>query len=74
MIKYYIIDNDDGNTNIYEMTKDQIEKELNEKIELNYLEKIESTDTSDWGNKSLIIKGEIVIPRAKQKIIRYEVE
>ena len=74
--RYYGINNIDGNTNVHEYTKEQLEKKLNKEAR-NYdqfLESIYNNQTDYWAGFSLIIKGKIIVPKDVKVVIRKEVE
>jgi len=78
MEKYYIIKNSDGNTTVDEVTKDELINRINPEEpyygDKNFLQKITDKDTNYWGENILIIKGCIVIPKEKEKIVTYDIE
>lgn len=72
---YYLIRNDDGETFVREMTKEQIEAFVNDhliKSDLCWHIAPSNTDTNYWGGKYLIIKGQIVVPKPVEVVKRYE--
>lgn len=74
---YFTISNSDGDTYVYEATKESLLKELDEgdlSIDEILTEIPESNDTNYWGGKTLIIKGEIVVPKPVTVVEKYELE
>jgi len=73
-MKYYVICNGGGDTYVREFTKEELLAELDDGAWSSdeILEKIESRDTSYWGEKILIIKGEIVTPMKKEVGARHD--
>ena len=75
---YYLIRNVDGDTTVFEYTKEQLMKLLNEDyIDLNidFFDTIPlRNNTNYWGNNILIVKGKIVKPKPKMQITRYTVD
>lgn len=76
-MKYYLIHNSDGDTMVSEYPKkDELLKEIEngewgEKLE--FLAAIpEHRDTNYWDGKMLIIKGEIVTPKKKEVVTKYD--
>lgn len=75
---YFVIRNSDGDTSICQMTAEELKKALQEddwgsnpdfiKPDSKY-----DRDTNYWGRKLMIIKGEIIVPKAKQTVTEYEV-
>ncbi|MCK5641749.1 MAG: hypothetical protein KAJ19_13185 [Gammaproteobacteria bacterium] len=70
---YFVISNSDGDTYIQQMTEDELLEELNPAEHgdalfdfSKALTGLPNMDTNYWGGKFLIIRGEIVVPQAKQ--------
>lgn len=63
---YFLIRNSDGDTYVETLTEDQVRERLDE-ASLDFLSADESfdTDTNYWGDHSLLIKGEVVVPQPK---------
>lgn len=75
MEMYFVIRNSDGDTSVTPMTKKQILEYLNEDEGTDFLLQIPSNhDTNYWGDKVLIIKGEVVTPTPKEKVIEYTIK
>ena len=67
---YFIISNSDGDTTVEELTKDMLNKRLEEYIEdldpeciPTHMSEIIDSDTNYWNDNILIIKGTIVVPK-----------
>lgn len=80
MEKYYIICNMDGDTNVEEITKEELLKRLQPDEDGNlyygcheFMSKITQTDTNYWGDDLLIIKGSIVTPKPIEVVTKYEI-
>ncbi len=72
---YFVIRNSDGDTSVTPMTKDQLLEFINEDEGSDFLSSVPSNhDTNYWGDKILIIKGEVVTPTAKEKVIEYTIK
>lgn len=73
---YFVVYNGEGDTTVEMLRKDQLITRLNEKYygDREFVEKITERDTNYWGGDLLIIKGNIVVPKAKKVIIEHEVE
>ena len=75
---YYIIKSNDGDTTVFEYTKEQLMKLLNEDyIDLNihFYDTIPlNNDTNYWGKNALIIKGKIVKPQVKMQVTKYIID
>jgi len=75
-MKYYLIHNSDGDTMVSEIIKDEFLAEVQngewgESPE--FLDAIpEHRDTNYWKGKMLIIKGEIVAPKEKEVVTKYD--
>jgi hypothetical protein len=73
---YFVISNSEGDTRVSMVTKQELLTRINENYwgEREYLSEIpDELDTNYWGNNVLIIKGEVVSPVAKEKVIEYEI-
>jgi len=75
---YFVIDNSDGDTYVRQMTRTQVEQMLVEWDEMGeqageFLSEVPEADTNYWGGKTLIIKGEIVIPKPVETVTTWEV-
>lgn len=79
---YFVLTSTEDGTSISEgMTKGQLDKFIQELIddgyEPNFLSKIPVSDKGYWhvpDNSFLIIKGEIVVPKKKDVITKWEVD
>ena len=72
-MKYYKIYNSDGDTYVTETTKEEILRGLDEE-EYDCMDSIDDSDTNYWGEDHLIIKGEIVTPRKKEVVTKYDID
>lgn len=73
--QYFIISNSGGDTYVQQMSEDELLKALNPDkhgdTELDFskaLASVAKADTNYWGDGFLIIKGEIIVPTAKQVV------
>ena len=76
MSNYFVISNSDGDTRVNMVTKQELLERINEHYwgKRKYLSEIpDEIDTNYWGNNVLIIKGEVVAPTAKERVIEYEI-
>lgn len=76
MSNYFIISNSEGDTTVTMVTKQELLGRINEHYwgRREYLSEIpQERDTNYWGGSVLIIKGEVVTPTAKEKVIEYEI-
>jgi len=81
-MSYFVISNSDGDTSIHSMSKDELLKDITPDKDgctafgglVEFLDNLDETDTNYWGNKVLIIKGEIVVPEPEKLIATYNVE
>lgn len=74
--KYFVISNTDGDTYVQEVSKQELEDNLNEDYygeDVEFLSKTPHDDTNYWGEKYLIIKGTVIVPKAKEKVTKFEV-
>ncbi len=76
---HFVIQNSGGDTRIRQMTEAQLLAALQPNecgdadiAALRVLEKIPDSDTNYWGNGIIIIKGEIIVPKAKEVVTRFE--
>ena len=77
---YFVISNSGGDTSITQMTRDKLLEQLDpnkygyvDLIAADALESVPDMDTNYWGNGFLIIKGEIVTPKAMKIITKFEI-
>ena len=70
--KYFVIVNIDGDTYIDNIPKEELETRLNEGYygDGSCFEKIDNSNTNYWKNNILIIKGEIVVPKEEEVVIK----
>ena len=76
MSNYFVISNSEGDTTITPVRKKELLERINEHYwgRREYLSEIpQERDTNYWGDGVLIIKGEVVVPTAKEKVIEYEI-
>ncbi len=72
-MKYYLIRNSDGDVYVTEYTKQELLKELDdEDWRDEFLESLPERDTNYWGEKVLLIKGEIVTPQKKEVVTKHD--
>ena len=78
MSSYFVIYNDEGDTGVEVLSKAELEKRLDEhwygESPQFFYGTPEESDTNYWGGGILVIKGEIVTPRAKQVVTAWEAE
>ena len=78
MENYFVINNSDGDTFVEDVSKEELIARLNDgdyyggKDGVQFLDVILEEDTNYWRNKILIIKGEIVVPKAEKVVERYK--
>jgi len=73
---YFVINNNEGDTRVNMITKQELLERVNEHYwgHCEYLSEVpQERDTNYWGVSVLIIKGEVVVPTAKEKVIEYEI-
>jgi len=76
-MKYYLIHNSDGDTFVQEFSKEKALKEIEDaswdgERQVEVLDSIANECTSSWGDKILIIKGEIVTLQKKEIVTKYD--
>lgn len=74
---YFVINNFEGDTTIYQYSREALLKAIEdgEFSEYGFFEEMPNkSDTNYWGGKTLIIKGEVVSPQPKQVITQYEIK
>ena len=84
MEKYYVIyGSEDGDARMQEFSsKESLLKFLDpedwcgDDESLEFLEKLyqPTEDITNWGRRFMVIKGEIVVPIAKEKIVEYDIK
>jgi hypothetical protein len=73
---YFVIGNDgDGGGYAEQLSTEELEKRINPDSEgsidyEHFLSKINDPDTNTWDGAVLIIKGEIVVPKAVTKVVK----
>ena len=75
---YFLISSSDGDTSVTLYTHSELCQDLNDlepghKVS-DFMSKVESSDPNYWGRRVLLIKGEIVVPKAKEVVTKVEVE
>ena len=73
---YFLIHcSEDGDVSVTPYEKDDLLRAIKNKDygPIEFMENINYGDPQYWGNKSLIIKGEIVIPKPKKVVEEYEI-
>lgn len=73
--KYYIIYNSDGDTDVEELTRQELLERLNaeEYGDVDFLDWINDSNPNYWEGKLLIIKGEIVVPKEKKTVTGWDI-
>jgi len=72
---YFTIYNGDGDTYVRQLTKEEVLERAAEGEKFLTPEEMEkNADTNYWGERTLLIKGDIVIPTAKEVAVAYDVE
>jgi len=74
---YYMISANDGDIDVVELDKDDIAKAMADALDddVTFLSSVPIPDPQYWpDNSSLIIKGEIVVPKPKTTITEYVVD
>ncbi len=78
MDNYFIIHNASGDTTVEKVTKKELLKRINTDCphygHVGFMDRIEAHDTNYWGGNILIIKGDIVVPKAVTEITEFGVE
>jgi len=78
MENYFIIHNDEGDTHVVMLSKNELLDRLNEDYygsDIEFLDTMpDNTDTNYWECKTLIIRGEIVTPEQKRRVIEYNIK
>ena len=80
--EYFIISPGEDGARVEQMDKEELLKRITRSEEedttdygdVDFLEKIEETDPNYWGDNILIIKGEIVKPKAVKVVTKLEIE
>ena len=75
--KYYLIHNEDGDTTVEELSKEELLERLKEEYygEVDVIKEMpKERDTDYWNEDILIIKGNIVSPIEKKIIMELDIE
>lgn len=73
-MKYYLITSNDDGADISEYTEEKLLERINNGDEYNFTGEFPpEPDTMYWGNIELIIRGEVIIPKKKKVVERYEI-
>lgn len=73
-MKYFLINNCDGDTWVREYTKEELLEDLKDRHLDGAMTAIHDYDTNYWGERNyLIIKGEIVTPQKKEIVTAYDI-
>lgn len=74
---YFMIYNSDGDTRVIPMSKEELLKRVQPEDEEDQQEFFntfpDNKDTNYWGDKALIIKGEIVSPRPLTSVVTWDI-
>ena len=75
-MQYCVIHNSDGETTVEFMGRSTLLKRLdqNEWGDVGFLENVTNYDTNYWGDKILIIKGDIVVPTPREHVVRHDID
>ena len=75
MVYYFLVSQFDTDAEVRRLTKEQLIESLNDgNYPDGFLSKLEDKDPATWEMKSLLIKGEIVVPVPKQVVEEWEVQ
>ena len=78
MERYFVICNSDGDTTVDCLTKEELLERLDPEDSYygngGYLKEISDTDTNYWGEKVLIIKGEVVVPKEVKVVTEIDID
>jgi hypothetical protein len=75
-MSYITIHNGEGDTIVNHLSKGELLKRLKENYwgeDIKFLGNLPNGDTNYWGCNLLIIKGEIVTPKAVEKVVEYDI-
>ncbi len=85
-MSFFVITNSDGSTFVDKLTEEELLNRLKPEESdgkgkgwfsyygmPGFVEKLKESETNSWGNKILIIKGEIIVPKPKKIVEEYEV-
>lgn len=78
-MSYFLIYQNDKEATVKKVTEKELQEMLKEMVEneeeVIFISKIESTDPAYWEeNASLLIKGEIIVPKPKKFVTKYEID
>lgn len=70
--EYFVITNIEGDTYVINYTREELENEINSEtnIYFEFLHHVLPIDSNYWKGKVMIIKGEIVVPKNKEVVVR----
>jgi hypothetical protein len=73
-VVYFVIHNSEGDTHVERLSKDELQKRLDERYYGNVrcMDAIATTDTNYWGESILIIKGSIAVPAARETVVQHQ--
>jgi len=75
---YFVIRNSDGDTTVRGVNKENLLQEIEDgdfgENGEHILKFLPSDDTNYWSDGILIIKGQIVVPKAKEVITKFNIE
>ena len=67
---------EDGDVRVHQDSKEELLQKITEHYygDSEFFSSLQGTDPQEWGDKLLIIKGEIVVPKPKKIIEKYEIK
>jgi len=73
---YFIVQNNDGDTTVEQLTKESLMQKLNDGDydSTGFISKLKDCDTNYCGDNILIIKGDIVTPEAIKTVEEYTIK
>ncbi len=70
---YFLITASSDGINIQPLERSELNERLNEMSTVDFADTLPDTDPNYWGEKSVLIKGNIVVPVPKQAVTTWEV-
>lgn len=73
-MSYFLIECDeDGEISVCKYKKEELLDLINDNDDMVFMSEIIDSDPNYWGNKCLIIEGEIILPKPKTVVKEYDI-
>lgn len=73
---FVIMCSEDGEVFVNQLSKFDLLKRIEEKYwgEVEFIDYIPDSDPQSWGHSVIIIKGNLVLPEPKTKVLKYDIK